>query len=440
METMSARLTRHLGPLQEPNFRRLWIGQTTSAAGDGMTGVALTFAVLALGGSAADLGLVLASFMVPRVVFMLVGGVWADRLPRRGIMIGADVVRATAQVVLAFAAFSGSGELWVFMAASFASGSASAFFGPASTGLIPQTVSARRLQQANATLNLSQSTAYMVGPILSGVVVAIAGAGWVFAFDAATFLVSAAFLGMLRVPSAGRMGRRTFARDLADGWYEVASRRWLVASLGAFAFGNLAFAAFFVLGPVTIERQYAGASDWGLLMGLFGFGGLVGGTLSLRWRPRRPLVATFGFLLVAPAMLLVLSFTPPLAALAVGMVAFSASTAFVNTVWHTTVQEQVPAEALSRVSSYDWMVSLLIFPAGSALAGPLADVLGARTALLAFAGLAGIPVLLVLLVPAVRAVRRDGEDVLPAGEGATGTAPAAGVLADEAPERETAAA
>jgi MFS family permease len=406
METMIARLTRHLGPLQERNFRRLWIGQTTSAAGVGMTGVALTFAVLALGRSAADLGLVLASFMVPRVVFMLVGGVWADRLPRRGIMIGSDLVRAGAQAALAVAAFTATGELWIFMAASFASGAASAFFQPASTGLIPQTVSPSRLQQANATLALSQSSAFMVGPIVSGLLVAFAGAGWVFAFDAVTFLVSAVFLASLRIPSAGRMERRTFVRDLADGWHEVVSRRWLVASLGAFAFGNLAFAGFFVLGPVTIDRLYGGASDWGLLMGLFGFGGLVGGALSLRWRPRRPLIATFGFLLLAPLMLLLLSLTPPLAALAVGMVGFSSSIAFVNTVWHTTVQEQVPAESLSRVSSYDWMVSLLIFPAGSALAGPMADAFGARSALLAFAALAGIPVLLVLLVPAVRAVRR----------------------------------
>ena len=406
MEMIVSRLARHLGPLQEANFRRLWVGQTASAAGDGMTGVALTFAVLGLGGSAADLGLVLASFMVPRVVFMLVGGVWADRLPRRGIMIGSDLVRAAAQLVLAVAAFTATGQLWVFMVASFASGAASAFFQPASTGLIPQTVSSERLQQANATLNLSQSTAFMVGPILSGMVVAFAGPGWVFAFDALTFLVSAAFLASLRVPAMGSMERGTFLGDLADGWREVVSRRWLVASLGAFAFGNLAFAGFFVLGPVTVDRLYGGASDWGLLMGLFGLGGVLGGAVSLRWRPSRPLVAGFGMLLLAPAMLLLLSTTPPLAMLALGIVAFSSSIAFVNTVWHTTVQEQVPAESLSRVSAYDWMVSLLIFPAGSALAGPIADALGTRSALLAFAAIAGIPVILVLLVPAVRDVRR----------------------------------
>jgi predicted MFS family arabinose efflux permease len=262
--------------------------------------------------------------------------------------------------------------------------------------------------------------AFMVGPIVSGMVVAFAGSGWVFAFDAITFLVSAAFLASLRVPDLGRMQRGSFASDLADGWREVASRRWLVVSLGAFAFGNLAFAGFFVLAPVTVDRLYGGASDWGLLMGLFGLGGVLGGAASLRWRPSRPLVACFVMLLLAPAMLLLLSTTPPLAALAVGIIGFSSSIAFVNTVWHTTVQEQVPSESLSRVSSYDWMVSLLIFPVGSALAGPLADALGTRAALLAFAAIAGVPVLLVLLVPAVRDVRRreaasvvDGQHSVP---------------------------
>jgi MFS family permease len=400
---------RRLGPLQEANFRRLWIGQTTSSLGDGMTGVALAFAVLAVSGSAADLGIVLAAFMIPRVVFLLVGGVWADRLPRQGIMIGADLVRAVAQGALAVAIFSGRAELWAFVMASVASGTASAFFQPASTGLIPETVSPARLQQGNAMLNLSQSVAFMAGPVASGIVVAAIGAGWVFAFDAISFLVSAAFLGRLRLPASRPLPRSTFVRDLADGWREVASRRWLVVSLAAFAFGNLAFAAFFVLAPVLVQREYGGAADWGLLMGSFGLGGLLGGALALRWRPARPLVASFGVLLAAPAALVLLGATPPLVVLTAGVVTLATGTALTNTLWHTTVQQQVPAESLSRVSSYDWMVSLLIFPLGSAVAGPMADAIGVRVTLLLFAALSGLPVATALLSPAVRAVRRrDG--------------------------------
>jgi MFS family permease len=400
------------GPLRERNFSRLWIGQTASAVGDGLTGVALTFGVLAVSDSAAGLGLVLASFMVPRVVFMLVGGVWADRIPRRSLMIGSDVARAGAQAGLAVAALSGTSELWPFVVASAVSGGASAFFQPAVIGLIPQTLSRERLQQGNALLNLSQSTAFMVGPVLSGVVVAAVGPGLVFAFDSLTFLVSAAFLLMLRLPPSPPVEHASFMADLRSGWREVAGRRWLVASLAAFAFGNLAFAGWFVLAPLAVGRSYGGAPDWGLLMGLFGLGGLLGGTVALRWRPVRPLVASFGILLTAPAALLLLSATPPLAVLGGGVVAFAIAIALTNTLWHTTLQQQVPAGSISRVSSYDWMVSLLIFPVGSALAGPMADAFGLRATLLVFAALSGVPLVLVLLSSEVRAIRRQEPGVV----------------------------
>jgi MFS family permease len=405
---------RQLGALQERNFRRLWIGQATSAVGDGLTGVALTFAVLAVHGSAAGVGFVMAAFMVPRVVFLLVGGVWADRLPRQAIMVAADVVRSASMASLALAMLTGNAQLWVFLVASAVNGTASAFFQPASNGLVPQTISAERLQQGNALLNLSQSTAFMLGPVVSGILVATVGAGWVFAFDAVTFAISAIVLMTLRVPALPPIERRTFAQDLWVGWQEVVGRRWLVASLAAFAFGNLAFASFFVLGPFMMETRFNGAPDWGLLSGLFGFGGLLGGALALRWRPARPLLATFGVLLVAPLALLLLAASPPLGVLGPGVVIFATATALANTLWHTTLQQQVPQESLSRVSSYDWMVSLLIFPLGSALAGPMADGLGATTTLVAFALLAGLPMLLVLLVPGVRAIRRTDATALQA--------------------------
>jgi MFS family permease len=397
------------GPLAEPNFRRLWIGQTTSAIGDGLTGVALTFAVLGVRGSAADLGFVMASFMVPRVAFMLVGGVWADRLPRRLIMVGSDVVRAVAQAGLAIALLSGAAGLPVFVVVALVSGAASAFFQPAVIGLIPQTISPARLQQGNALLNLSQSTAHMVGPIASGVLVALIGSAWIFALDAVSFAVSAVFLLSLRVAPQPAAERRSFLAELGDGWNEVVSRRWLVGSLGAFAFGNLAFACFFVLGPLVVDQRLNGAPDWGLLMGTFGFGGLAGGALALRWRPARPLLATFILLFAGPATLLVLSAAPPLPVLAAALIVMAVAISACNTFWHTTLQQQVPEQAISRVSSYDWMVSLLIFPAGAAVAGPLADALGAATALTIFAFVSAVPLALVLLMPSVREVRRRDE-------------------------------
>jgi MFS family permease len=400
---------KRFGPLVEPNFRRLWIGQTASAVGDGLTGVALTFAVLGLRGSAADLGFSMAAFMVPRVAFMLVGGVWADRLPRRLIMVGADVARAVAQLALAIAILSGSASLPVFLAVAAVSGAASAFFQPAVIGLIPQTISAGRLQQGNALLNLSQSTAFMLGPIASGVLVALIGSGWIFAIDAVSFAISAAFLLSLAVAPAQATERQSFLSDLAEGWHEVTGRRWLVASLAAFAFGNLAFAAFFTLGPLIVERHLNGASDWGILMGTFGLGGLAGGAIGLRWKPSRPLVASFAVLLAAPVTLLVVSFAPPLPAFAGVLVVMAIAISLTNTFWHTTLQQQVPAQSISRVSSYDWMVSLLIFPVGASVAGPLADALGPELTLYAFAALAGVPVAAVLGLRSVREVRRMDE-------------------------------
>lgn len=397
-----------LGALAEPNFRRLWIAQSASAAGDGLTGVALTFAVLMISNSATDLGIVLAAFMVPRVAFMVVGGVWADRLPRKLVMIGSDLVRAAAQLALAVAVFSGTRELWPYVLASAVSGGASAFFQPAVVGLLPQTVSPGRLQDANALLSLSQSFARLGGPVIAGLAVAGGAIGYLFVFDTLSFLFSGLMLSFLSVPRAVSSVRQSFLSDLVDGWRQVISRRWLVVSLGAFAFANLSFAAFFVLGPVIVQRDMGGAPDWGLLMGLFSLGGLVGAAIAMRWRPDRPLVAAYSIFLIVPAVLVLLAVSPPLAVLALGTFAAAAATSLTDTLWHTTLQQQVSTEHLSRVSSFDWTVSMMIFPLGSAVAGPLADVFGPQAALTGLALIAGIPLALTLFAPSVRAIRAAG--------------------------------
>lgn len=392
-------------PLRQRPFRLLWLGRTASSIGDSMVPVALAFAVLDIGG-AGDLGLVLASLTIGRIAFIVAGGVWSDRLERRLVMLSADLVRATAQAALAALLLADAARVWHFIIAAFAIGSASAFFGPASTGLVPQTVSRDRLQEANAFLSLSDNVTRLAGPALSGLIVATAGSGVVFAIDATSFLVSAAFLASLRLPAQLIAARQSFFADVAYGLQVIRERSWLIAAFLSFGVSNIAIAAFFVLGPLVVQQELGGASDWGLIGTGGAVGGILGGVLALRLRPARPLFLCFPPTCLASLQLLFLikPFGLPLQMLA-AVLAWS-SIVLANALWDTVLQQHVPREAISRVSSVDWAISLVLMPVGYAIAGPVADAIGIDTALVIFAALGIVPNLAILLVPSVRNLRR----------------------------------
>ena len=172
-----------------------------------MVGVALAFAVLDLTGSVTDLGLVFAAKTIPLVVFLLVGGVLADRLPRRAVMLTADLVRLTTQGVIAVLLISGHATIWELALTQAVYGAATAFFNPASTGLIPAVISPGRLQQANALRALAMAVGNVAGPALAGILVAAASPGWALAVDAVSFGASAVFLALLRLPVLKRRPR-----------------------------------------------------------------------------------------------------------------------------------------------------------------------------------------------------------------------------------------
>ena len=401
------------GALAERPFRLLWLGRTASSVGDSMVPIAIAFAVLTdLDGSAAELGLVAASFTAARVSFILVGGVWADRLPRRLVMLTCDAIRLGSQATIAALLFAGALDVWMLAVGSAVSGAAAAFFGPASTGLIPQTISGARLQQANALMALSESATSIFGPALAGILIAAFGTGVVFAIDAATYGASALFLVALPVKSAVAAARQSFVRDLARGWREVRARTWLQAAFAVFALSNMSIACFFVLGPVVFEEELGGAGEWGLALTIGAVGGVLGSLVALRYRPARPLVASF--LVCLPVSVTLLVLIPPLPAVAVG-VALALSFGGVNignTLWHTVLQSKVPPETLSRVSSYDWLISLVFMPLGFMLAGPLADTIGLDTTLLLAAAISAVANVTVLAVPSVRHMPRP--EALPA--------------------------
>lgn len=391
-----------LGALHEPQFRLLWLGQTASALGDSLVYVALPFAVIQIGGGPAELGLVLASFTLARAGFIVVGGVWADRLPRRLVMLVCDAVRAIVNSFVAVALLTGAMEIWMFVVSSAIFGAAQAFFGPASTALVPATISVPRLQQANALLQLSQSLTNIFGPALSGLLVAATEPGWVFAADALSFVVSAAFLVSLRVRPHEPGPRQRFLKDLLDGAREAWSHFWLRVGFLPAAVANVGLGILSVLGPTIADQELGGAAAWGLILTGGAIGGLLGGVLALRLRPDRPVpVALVAWTL---GSLPLLALVPPLPALLIAAAngATSLGIVYGNALWETLQQREIPAERLSRVNAFDWMVSLIFMPLGLALAGPLAEAVGEEAVLVSGALLIAVPCLAVLPLHGVR--------------------------------------
>ncbi len=406
------RRTELFGALRERQFRLLWLGQATSTLGDGLVPVALAFAVIGtLDASATALGVVLAAHTLPLVLFVLVGGVWADRLPRQLVMLGSDLIRCAVQATLAVLLLTGAAELWHFVVLIAIYGMAESFFQPAATGLVPATISPPRLQQANALLGLSRSTAFVVGPAIAGVIAATTNPGIVFVVDAATFAVSATSLALLRLPRTRREGaRQSFLADLKGGWHELISHTWLwVIVVWASTFLCIVVAPFMTLGPVIAKESLGGAAAWGIIAAGWGAGSLLGGLLALRWRPPRPmLVCCILVLFIAPAIAL-LALRAPAPVIATAQAIGGMGMGFFGAVWQTTLQQHVPEEALSRVSAWDWMGSFAFFPLGFILAGPVSHAIGISTTLWISVGYLIVSTLLVLLVPSVRNLRRLDE-------------------------------
>jgi MFS family permease len=394
-------------PLQEREFRLLWLGQMASGMGDALVPVALAFAVLSVNRSATALGGVLAAFTLTRVAFTLVGGVVADRLPRRAVMLACDAVRAGVEAFTAAMLFTHHMTLPLFFVTGAAFGAASAFFGPASDGLVPQTVSPENLQPANALLGISRNALNIFGPAVSGALVALAGTGWVFAIDSASFVVSAFFLLQLKVRRHTGPEPSRFILQLRDGFHEVTSRAWVRAPIVGFAISNFCFAAFIVLGPRIFLDHFHGARDWGIVSTCGAIGGIIGGLASVRFRPRHPLSAGFFACMLIAVPIASLAGPLPMAAVAASWMLGLGAVSLCNTWWETTLQRDIPESVYARVRSYDILVSFVFMPLGFLVFPQLARGLGYERTLLAAAVVTAATNLVVGLMPGVHAVTEE---------------------------------
>jgi MFS family permease len=394
--------------LRERSFALLFAGQSASSIGTWMSVVAMPFAALRLGATPGQLGAVLAVQYVPFAFLALFAGAWADRFDRARMIVVTDLVSASAQAAIAVLLLSGSARLWELAAIGAVQGAASACFQPAMIGLVPATVGPEQTQSANALLRTSMHLAQLVAAPAGGVLVATVGAGWVFAIDAASSLVSAACIARIpRVRRAAERAAEPTLRAIAPGWRAVRARPWVVRFLGVLLVYNLTvLPSVFVLGPVLAERELDGATSWGIIRGVFAAGAAVGGLLALRWRPVAPMRAAacaFAVASLGPAAIAVGGSTAVIAALQ-GLAAIGAALAW--TLWETTVQRRVPEDLLSRVISFDFLTSLGSLPVGMALMGPLGAALGVRATMLGASAI-GVVLALAYVVTPVAADRSE---------------------------------
>jgi MFS family permease len=388
------------------DFRLLLFGQGASTIGDRLVFVALAIYVTQIG-TPSDVGIVLACHAVPLVGFLLIGGVWADRLPRHLVVVVTDLIRFGLHALLAVLIFTEGVEIWHIAVIEACFGTAEAFFRPALTGLVPQTVPEEEIQPARAALGTLETAAEFAGPALATALVLGVGPGFAFALDAATFLVSAAFLVRLRPRERGDAPvRTTVLAELREGWTEVRSHTWIWVIVGAFSFALLTcFGPWMTLGPTVSIDSYDTAAVYGILTSAMGAGTIVGALIGFRWRPRHPMRTGMLLALPFPAAFGAFALGLPAAVLFPVFVVAGTGIALFDIWWHTALAQRVQPHMLSRVTSYDWMGSLALLPIGYVLAGPLGESLGATEVLVAGSVLALAALMLTFTSREVRQLR-----------------------------------
>ncbi|HUJ06078.1 MAG TPA: MFS transporter [Streptosporangiaceae bacterium] len=387
-------LTRRYPALSNRNFRLLLADRLLAPAAAAFSLVGVAFAVLAATGSTADLSFVIAAQAAPSLVFLLVGGVFADRVPPQLVIVAANVMVAVGEGLFGILVLTGHPALWVMIALEVLNGTGIALFYPASMALLPRLVPAEQMREASAISRLAMNAAMMAGAALAGECVAAFGPGWALAACGVGMLGTVPLLLAIRVrplaqpgsvPAAGHLGATgqaaehapSMIRELREGWSEFRSHTWLWATVLQYTVVLAAWCGGFqVLGPAVARAHLGGPAAWGLISAAEATGLIVGGLIALRWMPRRPIlyVVLIGAVIaVAPLSLAMLL---PLAVICVTSFGLGVAVETMSVLWTVTMAAKIPPDKLARVSAYDGLGSSMGMPVGALVAGPLAARFG----------------------------------------------------------------
>jgi len=413
--------------LANRNFRLLLIDRLMAPMAATFSLVGVSFAVLAATGSTADLSYVIAAQAAPSLVFLLVGGVIADRIAPQLVIVAANVMVAVGEGLFGILVLTRHPAIWVMIVLELVTGTGIALFYPASMALLPRLVPAGQMQQASAISRLTMNAAMMVGAALAGECVALFGAGWALAVCGIGMLTTVPLLLAIRVaplersdatewPDATAKAERapSVIRELREGWSEFRSHTWLWATVLQFTVVLTAWTGGFqVLGPAVAKAHLGGAAAWGLISAAEATGLVVGGLISLRWSPSRPILyvvligASIAVSPLALAMLL------PLWVICMTSFALGVAIETMSVVWTVTMAAKIPADKLARVSGYDGLGSMMGMPVGALVAGPLAARIGVSATQYGAAAITLVASALALIPREVRTMRWGSVEQVP---------------------------
>lgn len=390
-------------------YRRLFVARLISNFGNGIAPIALAFGVLDLpGATPTSLSVVLAAQAVPLVILLPLGGVIADRVGRARLIAVSDIVLSGVVAVMAVLFLTDQATVPLLVVLSAISGCLNALWYPAFTGLLPEVVADEHLKTGNAFVSIASNGGLIMGAATGGLLVSVAGPGAAIAVDALSFLLAGLLVLSFRHLSTPASSGESTLDDLIHGWRTFISYRWVVVIVASASLMLMVWrGAEEVMGPVLARESYSGPATWSAVLSAQAAGLLIGGLVASLTHVGRPLVVGLLVSLTLPAWLATMALQLPLPVIALGSFAFGIGLELFYVLWITALQQNIPRESLSRVSSYDAMGSLMLGPVGLAISGPMIATLGLTEALAIFAILALVSIVVPLGARSVRALRAE---------------------------------
>ncbi len=403
-------LTQRVPVLAIRDFRLLLADRVIAPASFAFSIVGVSFAVLdETHGSTTVLSYVLAAQIAPSIVFVLLGGVVADRMAPQRVIVAGNLMMAAGEGTFGIMVLAGHPAVWQMIGLECLTGTGMAIFYPASTALLPRIVPPGSIQQASAVSRLAMNGGQMGGSVLAGFCVAVIGPGWALAICGTGLLGTLPLMLSLRVTPHGRGEDASMLRDLREGWSEFRSHTWIWTITAQFAVVMMAwYGAFTVLGPAVVRLHFGphhGPAAWGAITAADSLGLIVGGLVSLRFAPRRPML----FIVLIGASVAVtpiaLGMFWPLPLICCASFALGIAIEIMMVQWTVAMARQIPPEKLARVASYDALGSVMAMPLGAVIAGPVAAWATMPRAQFGAAALIVIASLLALIPRDIRQLR-----------------------------------